>query len=344
MRLSSLLFLATVLLGTTSSSAFAEAVSQPSSAGQSHGDRAPDPTQQYQQSHAEGSPSAFLLPLFLTVLVVVLASAFFLFQRAKSQSSSPFAASTGLDQILILGQCNAGKTALFFLLRDGDKSLPLVSSLKVLRDRISISAPTDDDLSPSGRSVGSTTAGSAEGDSSIDGGIAGSAGSGADIQAELIDCPGHQRLRPLGFQFLESAKSLVYMIDGADKKELKNAAEHLYEIFTHPKLPGAAGSAAGAAGDTDFAILLALNKTDRMTRGEKLVVDEIERELERMRHSRGIALEGVDASDSYLGIEGEKFKLKHAPVPVSVCTVSVTSGRIGGIKKFLWERMGDGKS
>ena len=40
-----------------------------------------------------------------------------------------------------------------------------------------------------------------------------------------------------------------------------------------------------------------------------------------MRQSRTATLEGQDAADNYLGIEGEKFKLEHAPCPVEVCSM-----------------------
>merc|ERR1711988_1631312 len=104
------------------------------------------------------------------------------------------------------------------------------------------------------------------------------------------------------------------MIDSEDKQKLKDAAEHLYVLLTNQDLC-----------ELHTPILLCLNKTDLKTaRSEKVVMDELEREIEQMRISRGAALEGQDEADSYLGVDGEKFKIvEHSPCPVQVCRVSV---------------------
>mmetsp|Transcript_5758 Transcript_5758/g.16276 ORF Transcript_5758/g.16276 Transcript_5758/m.16276 type:complete len:255 (-) Transcript_5758:52-816(-) len=194
------------------------------------------------------------------------------------------------DTVLLLGQCGSGKTALFFKLRDDDGAVQTVSSLKPLRDSFAIKA--------------------LEGSPTLD----------------FVDCPGHPRMRGRGAELLKEAKCIVYLVDSEDKPKLKDAAEHLYELLTHPDLL-----------QLHTPILLALNKTDLSTaRTEKFILDELDREIEIMRNSRGAALEGQDAADSYLGIEGEKFKLlQHAPCPVQTCRISVKKPALDPLYDFL---------
>lgn len=47
----------------------------------------------------------------------------------------------------------------------------------------------------------------------------------ATIRTEIVDFPGHARLRTLAAPYLEQAAALVFLVDGADKAALKVAAE-----------------------------------------------------------------------------------------------------------------------
>ena len=85
------------------------------------------------------------------------------------------------------------------------------------------------------------------------------------------------------------------MVDGQDRKATKDAAEHLYELFTSPDI-------------ADVSMLLLLNKLnvanpesgsderEETTRSQKQVVEDIEREIERMRVSKSTSMEGQDAT------------------------------------------------
>lgn len=240
---------------------------------------------------APNESSTVTFTAVLTLLVLLCATTFIFFRSKRSQKPR--------SAILILGQCNAGKTSLFFLLRNQIENMPLVSSIKVLRDRIAISeegGPSDKDT------VSRKT-------------------------VEIIECPGHARMRDVGFTALGEARAIVYMVDGTDKAGIKDASEHLYDIFTHRMLqPGTP-------------MLLCINKLDKMTRGERMITDEIEREIERMRYSRACSLEGQDAADNYLGIDGERFKLAHAPCNIDVCSISVTAKRVARVYEFLAQQV-----
>merc|ERR1719473_2170117 len=119
---------------------------------------------------------------------------------------------------------------------------------------------------------------------------------------------------------------MIYMVDSEDKQKLKDAAEHLYEILTSQEVI-----------ELHIPILLACNKSDLSSaRTEKFIVEEIEREMEQMRTSRGATLEGQDQADSYLGIDGEKFKLlEHAPCPIQTCRVSAKKPQLEPLYDFL---------
>lgn len=195
------------------------------------------------------------------------------------------------DLLLILGQTGAGKTALFFQLKDSEMP-KTVSSLKPLRSRVDV--PGDE--------------------------------GGAAASVEAVDFPGHLRLRNRLQELLPQARCIVYVVDSEDKQKLKDVAEHLYELFTNNDINA-----------LRTPIILACNKSDSTTaRTEKFIIDEIEREIERMRISRGATLEGQDQADSFLGIEGEKFKLmEHSPCHIESCSISVKKPALDPLYSFL---------
>jgi len=196
---------------------------------------------------------------------------------------------------LLLGQCGSGKTSIFFRLRDGSE-VQSVSSLKPLKDSFQL-RPAED----------AETFG----------------------PIEVVDYPGHQRLRGKAAEMLKEARCILYIVDAEDKQRLKDVAENLYEILTHPDIL-----------ELHTPILLACNKTDLATaRPEKFILDEIDREMEQMRLSRAATLEGQDQADSYLGIEGEKFKLtEHSPCPIQVCRISAKKLQLEPLYDFLREQ------
>mmetsp|Transcript_67555 Transcript_67555/g.197699 ORF Transcript_67555/g.197699 Transcript_67555/m.197699 type:complete len:259 (+) Transcript_67555:69-845(+) len=195
--------------------------------------------------------------------------------------------------VLLLGQCGAGKTALFFRLREKNEEVQTVSSLKPIRDVLQIEAEEGEEA------LGSI---------------------------EVVDYPGHQRLRGKAAELLKEARCIVYVIDSEDKQRLKDVAEHLYELMTHPEVL-----------ELHTPILLACNKSDLPSaRPEKFIMDEIDREIEQMRVSRAATLEGQDQADSYLGVDGEKFKIiEHAPCPIETCRISAKKVQLAPLYDFL---------
>merc|ERR1712194_982651 len=143
---------------------------------------------------------------------------------------------------------------------------------------------------------------------------------------EVVDLPGHLRYRGRQNELLKEARCIIYMVDSEDKQRLKDVAEHLYELLTHQDII-----------ELHTPILLACNKIDLATaKTEKMIIEEIEREIELMRASRAATLEGQDQADSYLGLDGVKFKLvEHAPCPFETCRISAKKPSLDAVYDFL---------
>jgi len=231
-----------------------------------------------------------LVAQVLTLLVVVLC-AYFAFNVLQGFVGGKQKRKRG-EMLLLLGQCGAGKTALFYQLKD-QLEARLVSSLTANRDTLKIKVGDSDEI------IG---------------------------PIETIDYPGHQRFRGKQAELYKDSRFIVYVVDSEDKQKLKDAAEHLYEILTSQEVI-----------DLHIPILLACNKSDLSSaRTEKFIVEEIEREMEQMRVSRGATLEGQDQADSYLGVDGEKFKLvDHSPCPIEICRISTKKPELEPVYDFL---------
>lgn len=187
------------------------------------------------------------------------------------------------DLVLLLGQTNAGKSALFFLLHG--EECKTVSSLKPNQDAVY-----------------------------VDG-----------LKVDMIDYPGHNRMRNFAHELVDRAKCVVYMIDASDKPRFRDVAENLYELFTLKSI-----------NTFRTPILLVCNKSDLPNaRVVPVVQEDLEREIERLRVSRGATLEGQDEVDNFLGIDGEAFKMDHAPCVVDFCEASVINGKTEDITCWI---------
>jgi signal recognition particle receptor subunit beta len=148
---------------------------------------------------------------------------------------------------------------------------------------------------------------------------------GGSLQRDIVDCPGHPRLRPMGSKMVPRANRIVFLIDGADKESMRSAAEYLYDIFTAKKL------------QPKTRMLVCRNKTDsKQCVSQENMVATINSEIEKLRHSRAQELEGDNAIDQYIGVDGEEFDiLKHSPIEVVVGSASVKLRQIQEIERFL---------
>ncbi|PHJ22870.1 signal recognition particle receptor beta subunit protein, partial [Cystoisospora suis] len=222
--------------------------------------------------------------------------------RWSSSSDRASVGSRGSGRrVVLLGPSGSGKTSLFLLLRNG-RLTDTVPSMQENIDAVRVTASSQEGDGPDGGEEGTS------------------------VFPEIVDFPGHARLRTLSAPYVEQAAAIVFLVDAADKAALKVAAEQLYELFTNRLLH-----------QRQTPLLLVVNKTDLSeARTEEAVVEDIEREIERSRASRAALLEGEDDADNFIGVEGEVFKiLEHAPQPVEVCRASVKSSEVRPIREFL---------
>lgn len=223
--------------------------------------------------------------------VIVLLVTYACVKAAQAVTASIFGTKSGSrgNLLLLIGQSGAGKTALFYQLRDNE-DVQTVSSMKAVRDKLQIKCGDD------------------------------------EFSIETVDCPGHPRLRRNAADLLKEARCIVYVVDAANKAQLKDVSEHLYELFTSKEM-----------NNNPIPMILACNKSDlSAAKTEKSILDDIEREIEQMRVSRGATLQGEDQADSYLGVDGEKFKLlEHAPCPIQTCRISAKKPSLEPLYDFL---------
>lgn len=240
------------------------------------------------------SPNLAQVVVWMLILVVVYL-ALQLLQGFFSGTGSKVRRARG-QSVFLLGQCGAGKTAVFFQLRD-QTEVQSVSSLKPVRDTFTIKTEQE------GEGLG---------------------------PVDVVDYPGHQRLRGKLLDIIGEARCIVYVVDSEAKQQLKDVAEHLYELFTNQEVI-----------DLRIPVLLACNKVDLpAARTEKFILEEIEREIEQMRVSRAATLEGQDQADSYLGIDGEKFRLlEHSPCSVEMCRISAKKNQLEPLLDFLRQQL-----
>lgn len=101
------------------------------------------------------------------------------------------------------GPCNAGKTCLFYQLKDGSTHLGTVASMQENEGTVPVRSDKD-------KVVGS---------------------------ARVVDVPGHAKLRHKAEKHLQDAAAVVFVVDATDITPHKvEAAEELFEVLTHPSV------------------------------------------------------------------------------------------------------------
>jgi signal recognition particle receptor subunit beta len=114
-----------------------------------------------------------------------------LFLRRSSKTS---------NTVLLLGLCNAGKTALFLRLKEG----------KITETYTSMKENDATFAHANSKNNKSTT-------------------------LHVVDFPGHQRLRPALDTFLPAAGAIVFLIDALEfRNDVSAVAQYLYDLFVHP--------------------------------------------------------------------------------------------------------------
>lgn len=104
------------------------------------------------------------------------------------------------DTVVIVGPCDAGKTTLFYQLRDGSPAADTVASMQENQDTFPLA----------GEKAGAHP-------------------------VTLVDVPGHPRVRGAFERHMGAAKGVVFLLDSVTFVPQKtDTAEQLYEVLSHP--------------------------------------------------------------------------------------------------------------
>ncbi|KFM23894.1 Signal recognition particle receptor subunit beta [Auxenochlorella protothecoides] len=213
--------------------------------------------------------------------------------------------------ILILGPTGSGKTTLFHRLQYGSTLNGTVASMEprevttnLASDKASARAsspPPAELLSPQ---------------------------SPAARPVNLVDIPGHPRVRDTWLAWEKSAQGIVFLVDAVDFLPHKSAiAEQLYDVLTHPSVVG-----------RRLPILLVCNKSDMGVKAHSVdfIRKRLEKELDLLQTTRS-ALEDVGggraASTRLLPPGAQAFTLAalQAATGIEVGTASASAQEGDGV-------------
>jgi len=119
---------------------------------------------------------------------------------------------------------------------------------------------------------------------------------------KVVDLPGHERIRgQMLDEFKSLARGIVFVIDsGTLQKEVKEVAEYLYTLLSDRTIASNAPP-----------ILILCNKQDlTLSKGAKVIRNQLEKEMNTLRITRAAALQGVGdtgANNAFLGKQGKDF-------------------------------------
>lgn len=191
------------------------------------------------------------------------------------------------NTVLLLGTCDAGKTAMYILLKHG-QNRPTVSSMKENEGQVEI----------------------------------------ANKMFDIVDMPGHDRIRYRYVDFLPVTRSIVFVVDSTTlSRQIRPVAEYLYDVLAKSEVQ-----------KQRTPILIACNKSDMIT---ALPVEKIklmlEAEINRLRDTRTARVEQQeeDEQEAFLGYEGEEFKFDHIDNSIDFESCSVESKNVDNIKDWI---------
>lgn len=144
-------------------------------------------------------------------------------------------------------------------------------------------------------------------------------GSKSAKTVQLVDLPGHERLRVAGLtKHKSSARGILYVVDASNvAKTIADSTEFLFKILSDPVFH-----------KNGVPVLVVCNKSDLETAKSAGIIErELEKEINLLRdtHSRNIltSTDGSAAVDHiFLGREGQDFKFAHLNNKVDFCEVS----------------------
>ncbi|CAO3597848.1 unnamed protein product [Absidia cylindrospora] len=147
---------------------------------------------------------------------------------------------------------------------------------------------------------------------------------------ELVDIPGHERVRYRYTDFLPVSRCILFVIDSTTiSRQVRPVAEYLYQLLAQHTVQ-----------TQHTPILIVCNKSDMIT---ALPVSKIQpllaSEINRLRSTRTAAVEKqaseTDEQEAFLGYEGEEFKFEHLDNSVEFEQCSVVQNDIDKVTQWI---------
>jgi signal recognition particle receptor subunit beta len=145
---------------------------------------------------------------------------------------------------------------------------------------------------------------------------------------QLVDFPGHPKLRSQLAEYLPRAKKILFMFDASKtQSQLRDAAEFLYDLFTNPEI------------DTCGRMLIVCNKSDvKGALPSARVKIVLQNELEKIKGTRRSLEDGDEKNAMPLGRSDQRFTFdQDSPIEVFFIDCSAKSGDLQEIFEFVDE-------
>jgi signal recognition particle receptor subunit beta len=131
---------------------------------------------------------------------------------------------------------------------------------------------------------------------------------------DLVDVPGSERVRgTLVEKYGPGSRGILFVIDSATiTKQIRDVAEFLHSILSLP-----------AVASNSPPLMVLCNKQDvGVAKGESVIKSLLEKEVDKVRVSRGNQLAGLEGANNdsvFIGKEGRPFEFSHLKARVDFC-------------------------
>ncbi|XP_038979540.1 signal recognition particle receptor subunit beta-like isoform X2 [Phoenix dactylifera] len=227
---------------------------------------------------------------YAALAVLIVTFAFFAVLRLLKPAKS--------NTIVLAGLSGSGKTVLFYQLRDGSSQQGTITSMEPNEGTFMLHSEMEK--------------------------------KGKLKPINLVDVPGHSRLRPKLDEFLPHAAGLIFVVDALDfLPNCRAAAEYLYDILTKASIV-----------KRKVPILILCNKTDKVTAHSKeFIRKQLEKEIDKLRTSRNALSTADIANEHTLGVPGEPFAFSQCRNKVTITDASGLTGEVSQVEQFIREQV-----
>jgi len=148
---------------------------------------------------------------------------------------------------------------------------------------------------------------------------------------DLVDVPGSERVRgPLVEKYGPGSRGILFVVDSSTiTKQVRDVAEFLHSILS-----------LSAVASNSPPLMVLCNKQDvGAAKGESVIKSLLEKEIDKVRVSRGNQLAGLEGANNdsvFIGKEGRPFEFSHLRARTDFCEGSSQDGdTLESVRKWL---------